>query len=89
MGDVIEVPGMTESEMRSAVLAEVAGAHGLRYQRPFEFTRAEFMAATGAKYETASRRLGELVAAGKLRVAHAIVNGRQALVYWRPEDEVL
>lgn len=72
---------------RAQILAEIAEAHGVRYQRPFEFTRHEFMEATGALYETASRTLRELVAAGTLRSARANVNGRQTLVYWRPEDE--
>jgi len=72
---------------RAQILAEIADAYEIRYQRPFEFTRAEFMEATGARYTMATRVLGELVASGKLRSAQANVNGRQTLVYWRPEDE--
>lgn len=72
---------------RAAILAEIAEAYKVREQRPFEFTRKEFVDACGLSYERASRILSNMVESGELQKDSAIVDGRRAWVYWRQADE--
>ena len=72
---------------RAQILAEIAEAYKVREQRPFEFTRKEFVEACGLSYERASRILKNMVESGELCKASAIVEGRRAWVYWRQADE--
>lgn len=72
---------------RAEILAEITAAYKVRHQRDFEFTRKDFVEATGLSYERASRILKKMIEEGELLRASANVNGRRAWVYWRPEDE--
>ncbi|GAG09402.1 unnamed protein product [marine sediment metagenome] len=70
---------------KAAILAELVELSGSAEMEPDEFTRAEFMEASGCQYEAAKRRLGILESKGVLTKRKLCVNGASCWVYRKVE----
>jgi len=80
------VTALTDQQ-RQDILDEIVAMGQPRYQRDFEFTRAEYQERTGLTLDRAKGELMRMVWAGKLKREMAFVSGKWAWVYWRPADE--
>ncbi len=82
MGEVIEVPGTTEDELRQAVLADVTGiCQPLTLIRPDEVTIGGMAREWGQSGPTARRILDKAVEAGTMERRKALSNGRECWAY--------
>ncbi len=82
MGDVIEVPGVTEADLRQAVLAEITDLCEPRTPiRADEVTIGGMAKYWGLSGPTARRVLDQAVEGGTMERRKALSNGRECWAY--------